>query len=190
MAPIGPVFHSLVLDEIAAPDYLDVIAVPLPPRAPIDPQIWASELFTIASTPVWVRAAFVMRQALAPLMGVPRGDRATAFAVQRVAGEEALIVTPDGHLDFACAVGVDRERRLVRVVTAVRLHGWRGRLYFVPVRLAHPVVVESMLRRTAARLGRVGRYRFSRRRFGRADATAPEAVASAAPMSAQGAGAD
>ena len=66
MAPTGPVFHSLVLDEIAAPDYLDVIAVPLPPRAPVDPAIWASELFTIASTPVWVRVAFVVRQALVP----------------------------------------------------------------------------------------------------------------------------
>lgn len=166
MASTAPAFHSLVLDEIAAPDYLDVIAVPLPPRASTDPAIWASELFTIASTPVWVRAAFVVRQALAPLIGVPRGDRATAFAVQRVVGEEALIVTPDRHLDFACAVGVDTERRLVRVVTAVRLHGWRGRVYFVPVRVAHPIVVESMLRRTAARLGRVGRARFSRRRFG------------------------
>ena len=36
MASTGPVFHSLVLDEIAAPDYLDVIAVPLPPRASTD----------------------------------------------------------------------------------------------------------------------------------------------------------
>ena len=98
--------------------------------------------------------AFVVRQALAPLIGVPRGDRATAFAVRRVVGEEALIVTPDRHLDFACAVGVDTERRLVRVVTGVRLHGWRGRVYFAPVSVAHPIVVASMLRRTAARLGR------------------------------------
>ncbi|GAA1810287.1 DUF2867 domain-containing protein [Agromyces neolithicus] len=154
MASTGPVFNSLVFDEIAAPDHLDLIAVPLPRRAPVDPAIWASELFTIPSTPVWVRAAFLVRQALAPLIGVPRGDRATAFAVQRVVGEEALIVTPDRHLDFACAVGVDVERRLVRVVTAVRLHGWRGHVYFAPVKLAHPLVVTSMLRRTAARLGR------------------------------------
>ena len=167
MASTAPVFRSLVLDEIAAPDYLDVIAVPLPPRASTDPELWARELFTLASTPVWVRVAFVMRQALAPLIGVPRGDRSTAFAVQRVVGEEALIVTRDRHLDFACAIGVDTERRLVRVVTAVRTHGWRGRVYFAPVSLAHPIVVASMLRRTAARLGRVGRYRFSRRRFGR-----------------------
>ena len=151
-----PAFRSLALDEIARPDHLDVIAVPLPAGAPHDPETWAHELFTLASTPIWVRAAFVVRQALAPLIGVPRGDRDTAFAVRRVVGEEALIVTPDRHLDFACAVGVDVDRRLVRVTTAVRLHGWRGRLYFAPVRAVHPLVVAAMLRRTAARLGRAG----------------------------------
>lgn len=36
--------------------------------------------------------------------------------------------------------------RLVRVTTTVRLHGWRGRLYFAPVRLVHPIVVGAMIR--------------------------------------------
>jgi hypothetical protein len=31
----------------------------------------------------------------------------------------------------------------------VRLHGWRGRLYFAPVKLVHPSVVRGMLRRAA-----------------------------------------
>jgi hypothetical protein len=42
----------------------------------------------------------------------------------------------------------------VRVTTAVRLKGRRGRLYFAPVQLAHPVVVMSMLRSTRRRLAR------------------------------------
>lgn len=51
--------------------------------------------------------------------------------------------------DFADVCVVDAAAALVRVVTAVRLKGWRGRLYFGPVRLLHPVVVRAMLRRAA-----------------------------------------
>ena len=58
--------------------------------------------------------------------------------------EVALVGFDDRHLDFRAAVGVDAPARLVRVTTTVRLHGWRGRVYFAPVRLLHPVVVRSM----------------------------------------------
>lgn len=64
-------------------------------------------------------------------------------------GDEAVIHTIDDHLTFRCAVGVDAEQRLVRVTTAVTFHNWRGRLYFIPVGVLHPIVVRSMLRRTA-----------------------------------------
>lgn len=33
----------------------------------------------------------------------------------------------------------------VRVDTRVRLHGWRGRIYRLPVRVAHPMVVRAMV---------------------------------------------
>lgn len=56
------------------------------------------------------------------------------------------------HLDFRCGVGVDLDARLVRVTTAVRLKNRRGRLYFAPVRLVHPIVVMAMLRKTRRRL--------------------------------------
>lgn len=148
----APAFRSLALDEVPLPDHLDVIAVPLPVGASTDPSLWTRTIFSIDSTPVWVRALLVVRQLLVPLIGVRRGDADAVFAVRRVVGEEALVVASDRHLDFACGVGVDADRRLVRVTTTVRLHGWRGRLTFAPVGLVHPVVVRSMLRRAARRL--------------------------------------
>lgn len=148
----APAFRSLALDEVPRPDHVDVIAVPLPTGASTDPSLWTSTIFSIESTPVWVRLAFGLRQLLVPLIGVPRGDPDTVFAVRRVVGEEALVVASDRHLDFACGIGVDADRSLVRVTTTVRLHGWRGRLYFAPVGLVHPVVVRAMLRRAARRL--------------------------------------
>jgi len=148
----APAFRSLALDEVPRPDHLDVIGVPLPEGASTDPALWTRTIFSIESTPVWVRLAFGLRQLLVPLIGVRPGDPGIAFAVKRVVGEEALVEASDRHLDFAAGVGVDVERGLVRLTTAVRLHGWRGRLYFAPVVLVHPAVVRSMMRRAARRL--------------------------------------
>lgn len=146
-----PAFFSTAFDDIPVPDYADVVVVPVPPGAPADPALWAREIFSVRNAPGWVQAALTLRQALAPLIGVRRADR-TVFETSRVVGEEALIVADDTHLDFRCAVGVDRETRLVRVTTVVRLHGMRGRLYFLPVRIAHGPVLHAMLRRAASRL--------------------------------------
>ena len=148
----APAFRSLALDAIPLPDHVDVIAVALPPGSTTDPSEWTRMIFSVGSTPIWVRILFGLRQLLVPLIGVRPGDPDTAFAVRRVVGEEALVEASDRHLDFAAGIGVDTERRLVRLVTVVRLHGWRGRLYFAPVALVHPAVVRSMMRRAARRL--------------------------------------
>lgn len=142
-----PAFRSLAFDDLPAPDYADVIVGVLPSGATTDPAAWAESLFSLRTMPGWVRAALAVRQTLAPLIGVPRAPL-DVFRVSRVEGDEALISVDDRHLDFRCTVGVDAAARLVRVVTAVRLKGWRGRLYFLPVRVGHPFVVHSMLKRS------------------------------------------
>lgn len=147
-----PAFWSTAFADIAAPDYADMSIAAVPEGAPTDPREWAEAIFSAASMPLWVKVAFVARELLAPLIGVPRGDR-DVFSVRSVQGDEALLSVDDRHLDFRVGVGVDARTRLVRVVTAVRLRGWRGRLYFWPVRLAHPIVVDAMLTRACRRLG-------------------------------------
>lgn len=148
-----PKSRSLAFADVSRPDFADVVVVPKHPRTPDDPAEWAQAIFDVASAPAWVRALLGLRAALAPLLGLEGAPRG-AFDVDRVEGEEALISTGDRHLDFRCAVGVDVEAGLVRVTTAVRLHGWRGRVYFTPVRLVHPLVVDAMTRRAARRLAR------------------------------------
>lgn len=144
--PGGPGFDSAVLDRCPRPDHLDLIAVPLPPGAPTDPAWWAGRLFGGAGFPRWVTLLLGVRQLVVRLVGIPPASR-DVFAVDEVVGEEAVIEARDVHLDFFCAVGVDGERRLLRVTTAVALHGWRGRLYWSVVRLFHGPVLASMLRR-------------------------------------------
>ncbi len=105
-------------------------------------------IFSVRSMPRWVQVLMALRQALVGLIGIPRGDSA-AFDVAKVRGEEALIAINDRHLDFRAAVGIDAERRLLRITTTVRLHGWRGRLYFAPVSVLHGPVTQSMARAAA-----------------------------------------
>jgi len=52
-----------------------------------------------------------LRQALVPLIGIPKASQDT-FKVTDQSGEEALIYVRDKHLNFAAAVGVDPVSRL------------------------------------------------------------------------------
>ncbi|MGY4541924.1 hypothetical protein ACVWY0_001837 [Arthrobacter sp. UYNi723] len=141
-----PCFRSLALREIPEPDYADVCLATLPAGASTDPAEWAQRLFSMESMPRWISGAMRLRQALVPLIGIPRAPR-DVFTVTEQSGEEALIFIRDRHLDCAIAVGVDPVNRILRVTTAVELKGWRGRLYFGVVRPLHPIVVDSMLKR-------------------------------------------
>jgi hypothetical protein len=152
-AQITPRFTSLAFEDIPRPDHADVAVIPLPPGTTTDPAEWARAIFNVRSVPIWGQALFVARRLLVPFMGVPQ-ETPGAFRVRKVVGEEALIISDDVHLDFRAAVGVDAEAGLVRLTTTVRLHDRRGRLYFAPVRLVHPVMVQGMLARAARRLSR------------------------------------
>ncbi len=148
---LQPRYWSLALEDIPAPDYADMSIAVLPTGASEDPAEWARRLFSPESMPAWVRLAMGLRQLLVPIIGIPRAGR-EIFTVRNVEGDEALLSVDDVHLDFRCGVGVDLETRLVRVTTTVRLKGWRGRLYFLPVRIAHPLVVHAMLTRAQRQL--------------------------------------
>lgn len=151
----SPAFWSLAFEDVPAPDYADMSIGVLPVGASTDPTIWAESLFSMLTMPRWIAIAMGARQVLVRLLGIPPAPPDT-FAVRRVDGDEALLSFDDKHLDFRVGVGVSSETRLVRVVTAVRLKGWRGRLYFAPVRLAHPIVVHSMLLRSQKLLSQTG----------------------------------
>ena len=136
---------SLALRDIPTPDYADAIIVPLPPGTPTDPAAWAHRLFSLRTMPHWVVGALAARHVLVPMLGIPKAAT-DVFAIREQHDDEVLLAADDRHLDFRCAVAVDRAARLLRVTTAVRLHGGRGRVYFLPVRVLHPFVVRAMIR--------------------------------------------
>lgn len=72
------------------------------------------------------------------------------LAVDRIIDGEAVIDTDDRHLRFVA--GIRTEPGLVHVTTAVTLKGWRGKLYFAPVRILHDPVTRSMMTGAAGRI--------------------------------------
>ncbi|MBA2695284.1 MAG: DUF2867 domain-containing protein [Actinobacteria bacterium] len=54
-------------------------------------------------------------------------------------------------MTFRCGGGVDHAAGLLRVTTAVWLHGRRGRIYFAPVSVLHDPVTRAMMRRAVRR---------------------------------------
>lgn len=151
--PVSAQRTSIAFDALPQPDFADAVIVAIPHGAkpiPNDPAWWAGEVFNEKSAPRWVALLMAIRQALVGLIGVSRGEPDT-FTVRRVADGEALIAADENHLDFRAAVGVDVEARLLTITTAVRLHGWRGRLYFAPVSVLHGPVTRSMAKRAVQR---------------------------------------
>lgn len=140
------VLRSAALADIPDPDYADVCVVAVPPdrqrRIPQDPAELARMIFDPASAPSVIKALFWLRQRAVALIGMaPSGP--DVFAVREVVGGEAIIATDEPHLDFRA--GITAADGLVMVTTVVRLHGWRGQLYFAPVRLLHPLVTRAMI---------------------------------------------
>jgi len=133
------------------PDFADISVVPLPSGASLDPAVWAEEIFHGGHLPAWIKGLMAVRQAVVGLIGISRGDP-SVFDIDEREGNAVLIADDERHLDMRVGVGVDPDRELVWCATVVTLHGWRGKVYFAPVRALHPAVVRSMMDGAARRL--------------------------------------
>jgi hypothetical protein len=166
--PVPPT--SLAARAFPGVDYADAFSVTLHSSELRWVDTVARELFL--STPGWIRALFAVRERLAGLVGLKttqrrptpaeiedfvfrRGSALGLFQVCDRTAAEILLGEDDRHLDFRLSVLLESEGMCHRVTvsTVVRLHGWLGRLYFLPVRLFHRVIVPVMIRRAVASLG-------------------------------------
>jgi hypothetical protein len=138
-----------VFDLMPAPDWAATTTIAAENAAGHTPEEWARAIFDPRAVPPWVGALFGVRQAAVKALGIPRGRR-WMLAVSQANRDEAIIDTDDRHLRFVASVTA--EPGLLHVTTAVTLKGWRGRVYFAPVRLLHDAVTRSMMTAAARRL--------------------------------------
>lgn len=150
--------RSLAIDACPDPDVIDVQALPLPPDAGTDPEWWLRQVFQVRSMPLPVRLLMGLRQLVAGVIGADTSrSGGQVFAVDAGDEREAMAVELDRHLDFW--VGVATDRGLLQVTTVVRLHGWRGRAYWLPVGALHGPITRSIMRSAIRRCAGSGRTR-------------------------------
>lgn len=126
-------------------------------------------------TPGWVDRCMRLRNRVGGLVGLKNlgtlsgieagkpgsaylpGERVGIFTVFENGFDEALIGDRDKHLDVVLGVhrraGAEPGRVVVTVTTVVHVKNLLGRLYMLPVRPMHRVIVQAVLRampRTAA----------------------------------------
>ncbi|MFC3058373.1 DUF2867 domain-containing protein [Paenirhodobacter populi] len=152
MAPISPALTLRPLPEL---DYHDSRSVSLPES--ITP-IGAWNLMTGEPGPL-MRLAFKMRDAISSLFGVKRiggfsgrrresvqaGDRLDFFLVEHSAPDMLVLTERDRHLDVMICLSIADQ--LLTVTASVVTHNTFGRMYMLPVGLAHKLIVSRDLRR-------------------------------------------
>lgn len=150
------------LRPLAELEYHDSRSVLLP--HPIT-ALMAWSLMTAEPGP-FLRLAFGIRDAISSLFGVARiggfsgqrrdsvqvGDRLDFFVVEHAAPDQLVLTNRDRHLDvMICLSTADR---LLTVTASVVTHNAFGRVYMVPVGLAHRLIVRRDLGRLRHRLER------------------------------------
>ncbi len=119
-------------------------------------------------TPAWIEGLMALRNRVVSLLGLKDlgalsridpgkhaddylpGERVGIFTLISRSADEVLLGDRDRHLDVV--VSVHRQRRdgpgpvIVTVTTVVHVHNRLGRLYMVPVRPLHRVIVRAMTR--------------------------------------------
>jgi hypothetical protein len=120
------------------------------------------------STPAWIDTLMGLRNRIVSMLGLKDlgalsqidalrtssqyqpGDRVGIFTLVSKSDTEVLLGDKDRHLDVVVSVHKqDAEGHgaaIVTVTTVVKVHNWLGRLYMVPVRPAHRVIAQAMVR--------------------------------------------
>jgi hypothetical protein len=139
-------------DRLPRPDWAGTTTI-TSAVADLDARTWAEAIFDVDGLGPVGRVVMAARDVVARTLGIPPGDP-SMLAVSAVEDGEAVIDTDDRHLRFVATVATDPARALVHVVTLVSFKGWRGRLYFVPVRFLHDPITRRMMEKASRRLQR------------------------------------
>jgi hypothetical protein len=143
MAPISAAYELM-----PTPDWAMTTSIAVVDAQAHSAEEWARAIFDVRALPAWVKALGAARAVAAKALQLPPANPGM-LAVDRLVNGEAVIDTDDRHLRFVA--GVRTEPGLVHLTTAVTLKGWRGKLYFAPVRLLHDPVTRSMMTAAARR---------------------------------------
>ena len=134
----------------------------------IEPTDVAKSFFS--SGPKWIDYLFAFRNKLVALFGLKTSDSITdkqkmlknfkgeigeqigLFKVFDKTADEIILGENDKHLNFRISLFIDQQsdsqtdKKLI-ISTTVKFNNWFGRLYFLPVRPFHKLIVPTMLKK-------------------------------------------
>lgn len=126
-----------------------------------------------ASGPEWVDHLFTLRNKIVGLLGLKTGragnkqqllnnftcepgDKLGLFKVFAKNEQEVILGEDDKHLNFRVSLFVGKSdtglKNELVISTVVKFNNWLGRLYFIPVKPFHRLIVPVMLRGIAKQL--------------------------------------
>jgi hypothetical protein len=115
----------------------------------------------IFKMPRWIMVLMKIRNGIVKLFGLrtgknenaketayyPVGSKAGYFTVIERNVNEIVMGEDDRHLYFRVSVLVDREQSFIYLTTIVRFHNVLGKIYFLPVKPFHRLIIKSILKR-------------------------------------------
>jgi len=122
-----------------------------------------------ASGPKWIDKLFEFRNRLVGIFGLKtsekitdkqkmldnfkceKGEQIGLFKVFDKTDDEIILGEDDKHLNFRVSLFIEKQNRnktdkKLIVSTTVKFNNWFGRLYFLPVRPFHKLIVPTMLK--------------------------------------------
>jgi hypothetical protein len=115
----------------------------------------------IFKMPQWIIVLMKIRNSVVKIFGLragnnenvkeaeyyPIGSKAGYFTVTERNANEIVMGENDRHLYFRASVLIDREQSFIYLTTIVRFHNVWGRIYFLPVKPFHRLIVQSLLKK-------------------------------------------
>ena len=100
----------------------------------------------------WVNWLMRIRDSVVGILGlktskeIVEGSKSD-FPIIENRENEIVMDENDKHLDFRASIFVDRENSFIYLITIVHFNNFFGRLYFLPVKPFHKIIVKSSLKR-------------------------------------------
>jgi len=136
--------NSVISNGFGKIDYCDSFRITQSTNKSIE-QI-TNELFKL---PAWVNWLMKIRDLAVGIFGLKTEkdvkERQQFFPVIEQNDTEIVMGENDKHLNFRVSVLIDRENSFIYVTTLVHYNNIWGKLYFLPVKPFHKIIVKSLI---------------------------------------------
>jgi len=150
---------SIILDDFGRVDYFDSYMMVKSTELSVDKI--ATEIFRMSEGVV---ALMRIRDSVVKLFGLktsqppneaefyPVGSRLMDFSVIARNDNEIVMEENDKHLKFRTSVLVNKEESEIYLTTVVKFNNIGGRIYFIPVKPFHKIIVRSQFKSKIAKI--------------------------------------